>query len=60
MLAEKVKSAQDQVANMEAEKKRRESGANTPGVHGTVLAVNQAYNFVVLEHRRPTGRGAKF
>lgn len=48
VLAEKVKSAQDQVANMEAERKRRESGANTPGVHGTVLAVNQAYNFVVL------------
>ena len=33
---------------MEEEQKRRESGANTPGVHGTVLAVNQAYNFVVL------------
>ncbi len=48
VLGEKVKAAQDQVANMEAEKKRRESGANTPGVHGTVLAVNQAYNFVVL------------
>lgn len=48
ILADKVKAAQDQVANMEAAKKRRESGANTPGVHGTVLAVNQAYNFVVL------------
>lgn len=48
VLADKVKSTQDQVANMEAAKKRRESGRNTPGVHGTVLAVNQAYNFVVL------------
>ena len=48
VLADKVKAAQDQVSNMEAERKRRESGANTPGVHGTVLAVNQAYNFVVL------------
>ncbi len=48
VLGEKVKAAQDQLANMEAEKKRRESSANTPGVHGTVLAVNQAYNFVVL------------
>jgi cell shape-determining protein MreC len=43
-----VKSAQDRVAAMEEEKKRRESGQNPPGVHGTVLAVNQAYNFVVL------------
>ncbi len=48
VLAEKVKAAQDQVAAMEEEKRRREAGANAPGVHGTVLAVNQAYNFVVL------------
>ena len=48
LLAEKVKDAQDRVAAMEEEKKRRESGSNPPGVHGTVLAVNQVYNFVVL------------
>ena len=48
ILGDKVKSAQDKVAAMEEEKKRRESGQNPPGVHGTVLAVNQAYNFVVL------------
>src|SRR5437016_1874890 len=48
VLADKVKTAQDRVASLEAEKKHRESGANPPGVHGTVLAVNQAYNFVVL------------
>ena len=48
VLGDKVKAAQDRVAAMEEEKRRRESGANTPGVHGTVLAVNQAYNFVVL------------
>jgi cell shape-determining protein MreC len=36
------------VSAIEAEKKRRESGINPPGVHGTILAVNQAYNFVVL------------
>jgi hypothetical protein len=48
LLADKVKAAQDRVAAIEEEKKRRESGANAPGVHGTVLAVNQAYNFVVL------------
>lgn len=48
ILADKVKAAQDRVAALEEEKKRRASGANAPGVHGTVLAVNQAYNFVVL------------
>ena len=48
MLADKMKSAQDRLAALEEDKKRRESGANKPGVHGTVLAVNQAYNFVVL------------
>ena len=47
MVAE-VKAAQDRVAAIEGEKKRRESGGNVLGVHGTVLAVNQAYNFVVL------------
>jgi hypothetical protein len=48
MLADKVRAAQDRVAAIEEEKKRRESGVNAPGVHGTILAVNQAYNFVVL------------
>jgi hypothetical protein len=48
ILGNKVKEAQERVAAIEAEKKRRESGINPPGVHGTVLAVNQAYNFVVL------------
>jgi hypothetical protein len=48
ILADKVRAAQDRVAAIEEEKKRRESGVNAPGVHGTILAVNQAYNFVVL------------
>jgi DNA gyrase/topoisomerase IV subunit A len=48
VLADKVKAAQDRVTTMEEEKKRRESGSNKPGIHGKVLAVNQAYNFVVL------------
>ena len=48
VLADKVRAAQEKVTAMEEEKKRRDSGANTPGVKGTVLAVNQAYNFVVL------------
>ncbi|HEY1581532.1 MAG TPA: hypothetical protein VGF73_00370 [Chthoniobacterales bacterium] len=47
LLGDKVKDAQDRVKQMEEEKKRRETG-NAPGIHGTVLAVNQAYNFVVL------------
>ncbi len=49
ILADKVKMAQDKVAEMEQDKKRRESGVNAAGVHGIVLAVNQAYNFVVLD-----------
>ena len=48
VLAEQVQAAQERITQMEEEKKRRESGANVAGVHGTVLAVNQAYNFVVL------------
>jgi hypothetical protein len=48
LLADKAKAAQDRVASMEEEKKRRTSGAHAAGIHGTVLAVNQAYNFVVL------------
>ncbi len=48
VLAEKVKAAQDRMVAIQDDQKRRESGANPPGVHGTVLAVNQAYNFVVL------------
>ena len=48
ILADKVKAAQDRVGAMEEEKKRRQSRQNPSGVHGTVLAVNQAYNFVVL------------
>jgi chaperonin cofactor prefoldin len=48
ILGDKVKAAQDRVAAMEEAKKRRGAGANMAGVHGLVLAVNQAYNFVVL------------
>lgn len=48
LLADKVKAAQDRVTTMEEEKKRRESRSDKPGIHGKVLAVNQAYNFAVL------------
>jgi FtsZ-interacting cell division protein ZipA len=47
LLSQKLRP-QDQSAQPQQEKKRREVGARKPGVHGTVLAVNQAYNFVVL------------
>ena len=47
MLAEKLKAALDRVTAGE-EKGRRGSRASVAGIHGTVLAVNQAYNFVVL------------
>jgi hypothetical protein len=48
ILGDKVRAAQDRVAGLEEEKKRRVSGTSATGVHGKVLAVNQAYNFVVL------------
>jgi hypothetical protein len=62
LLAEKLQDAQEHTAaSKEAPKpetrKRRETttarrevsgGSHRPGVHGTVLAYNQAYNFVVL------------
>ncbi len=48
VLADKVKAAQDQVTTMEEEKRRSAPVSNKPGIHGKVLAVNQAYNFVVL------------
>lgn len=48
VLGDQVKAAQERLAAIEEEKKRRRPGTSPPGVHGTVLAVNQAYNFVVL------------
>lgn len=48
ILADKLKAAERRMTAIEEEKKRRDSGTKTAGVHGTVLAVNQSYNFVVL------------
>jgi hypothetical protein len=49
LLSDKLKLAQEKSTQLETERKPRPaSGANNPGIHGTVLAVNQAYNFVVL------------
>ena len=47
-LSDKLQAAQGRSTQPQEEKKRREAGARKPGVRGNVLAVNQAYNFVVL------------
>jgi hypothetical protein len=47
-LSDKMKVTEDRTAQLEAEKKHRPTGGGNPGIRGTVLAVNQAYNFVVL------------
>lgn len=47
-LSEKIRGAQERSTVLEEEKKRRSPMAGKAGVRGTVLAVNQAYNFVVL------------
>jgi len=46
-LSEKIRTVQERSTQLEEEKKRRAAAGKT-GVRGTVLAVNQAYNFVVL------------
>jgi hypothetical protein len=47
-LSDKIRSAQDRSTQLEEEKKRRGPAISKAGIRGTVLAVNQAYNFVVL------------
>ena len=47
-LSEKLQAAQERSAPPQEERKRRETGVRRTGLRGTVLAVNQAYNFVVL------------
>jgi len=47
-LSEKLQTAHGRPTQIQEEKKRRETGPRRTGVRGTVLAVNQAYNFVVL------------
>lgn len=46
LLSEKIRSTPDRSAAAAPTQKRRFTG--NPGLRGTVLAVNQAYNFVVL------------
>jgi hypothetical protein len=47
-LSQKLQSAQERSVPVQEERKRRDTGVRRTGVRGTVLAVNQAYNFVVL------------
>ncbi len=49
LLSDKMKGTQEKTTQLETEKKHRPAaGGNNPGIRGTVLAVNPAYNFVVL------------
>jgi hypothetical protein len=45
---DKIRGARGHSSQIEEEKKRPETSIAKAGVRGTVLAVNQAYNFVVL------------
>jgi peptidoglycan hydrolase CwlO-like protein len=48
LLADKIRAARERGAQLEEEKRHRVVASSNPGVRGIVLAVNQAYNFVVL------------
>jgi hypothetical protein len=49
LLSDKMKITQERSTQLETERKHRPApGGNSPGIRGTVLAVNPAYNFVVL------------
>jgi hypothetical protein len=49
LLSDKMKVTQEKSTQLETERKHRAApGGNNPSIRGTVLAVNQAYNFVVL------------
>ncbi len=47
-LLDKLHAARERTAQLEDQRKRRSAARAKPGVRGTVMAVNQAYNFVVL------------
>ena len=48
LLSDKMKVTQDRSTQLETVKPHRSVTGGNPGIRGTVLAVNQAYNFVVL------------
>jgi hypothetical protein len=47
-LSDKIRATQERTNQIEQERKRRQTAAGRAGIRGTILAVNQAYNFVVL------------
>jgi cob(I)alamin adenosyltransferase len=47
-LSEKIKGTQEKADQINQERKRRQTAVGRAGIRGTILAVNQAYNFVVL------------
>ncbi len=47
-LESKTAAAEQRVAELDAEKNRRQAGVNAPGLEGRVLAVDPSWNFVVL------------
>jgi hypothetical protein len=48
LLSDKMKVTQERSTQLETTKTHRPVAAGNPGIRGSVLAVNQAYNFVVL------------
>jgi len=48
LLSDKIRAAEERSSQPESEKKMRSLSGAHSGIHGTVLVVNQAYNFVVL------------
>jgi hypothetical protein len=48
LLADKMKITQERSSQLEIAATHRQATVNRPGIRGSVLAVNQAYNFVVL------------
>jgi hypothetical protein len=48
LLTDRIKAAQERSTSPETEKQKRLPAGGIPGIRGTVLAVNRAYNFVVL------------
>jgi len=47
-LSARIRDSQARTSQLETEKKKGLPAGGSPGIRGTVLAVNQAYNFVVL------------
>jgi hypothetical protein len=48
LLSDKIRTSRERSSQLETGRKKRLPGGGNPGIRGTVLAVNQAYDFVVL------------